>query len=183
MNGDLVDEADSFEAEGVEAFNRMTNAMHTLQTRMDTLDTGLASKVAQAEQAASKAETAAGSAIQAAQHAEATAHAGARQTASWAVLGALAGILVAGGAGYWLGHDSGQEIGRAEAYKTAMDEKAAASWANTPTGQLALALDKNGDLSALLNCSKPGWKPTVQNGRRVCFPHLAPDGQYGWLLP
>ena len=109
--------------------------------------------------------------------------ANARASASWAVLGTLAGILAAGGAGYWLGHSSGQEIGRAEGYKTALDEKAAASWANTPSGQLALALDKSGDLSALLNCSKPGWKSTVQNGRRVCFPHLAPDGQYGWPLP
>ena len=180
MSGDLVDDQ---EFDGLEEFNRMAVAMQSLESRMVLLDTGLGSKVSQAEQAATKAETAAESAKEAAEHAKATAAANARASASWAVLGALAGILVAGGAGYWLGHSSGQETGRTEGYKTALDEKAAASWANTPSGQLALALDKSGDLSALLNCSKPGWKSIVQSGRRVCFPHLAPDGQYGWLLP
>lgn len=184
MNSNLVDEADSFEAEGVEAFNRMTNAMHGLQTRMNALDTSLASKVAQAERAASKAETAAGSAVQASQRAEATAQAGARQTASWAVLGALAGILGAGGTAYWLGHASGQEIGRADGYKTAMDEKAAASWANTPAGQLALALDKAGSLSVLARCTAQNWKTETRDGARFCFP--MPDAKQsvtGWHIP
>ena len=184
MSDDLVDEADSFEAEGVEAFNRMAGAMQVLQTRLGTLDTGLGSKVAQAERAASKAETAAENAVQAAKHAAATAQSGARQTASWAILGALAGILGAGGTGYWLGHASGQETGRADGYRTARDEKAAASWANTPAGQLAFALDRAGSLSMLAQCTNQSWKAETRDGRRFCFP--MPDAKQdvtGWRLP
>ncbi len=132
MSGDLVDDAGGYEEEGIEAFNRMAGAMQGLQSRLDALDQGLGSKVGRTEQAATKAETAAASARQAAERLEATSRQEARSAASWAVLGALAGILGAGGAGYWLGHASGQESGLADGYRAAMDEKAAASWANTP---------------------------------------------------
>ena len=184
MNADLVDDPDGHEEEGVEAFNRMADAMQALHGRLGALDAGMSEKVAKAEQAASKAETAAENAVQAAKHAAATAQSGARQTASWAVLGALAGILGAGGAGYWLGHASGRENGLADGYRAARDEKAAASWANTPAGQLAFALDRAGSLSMLAQCTNQSWKAETRDGRRFCFP--MPDAKQnvtGWRLP
>ena len=187
MSDELDDadlDADDFAQEGVEAFNAMTTAMQGLDSRMAALDTGLGSKVAKVERAATRAETAAESAIQAAKHAEATARAGARQTASWAVLGALAGILVAGGAGYWLGHTSGRENGLADGYRAARDEKAAASWANTPAGQLALDLERTGSLSVLARCTAQNWKAETRDGARFCFPMLDnKQNVTGWRIP
>ena len=98
---------------------------------------------------ASTARKAAQDAKEAAQTALQAARASARSVASWAVLGALAGVLGAGGAGYWIGHASGRENDLADGYRAARDEKAAAAWANTPAGQLALDLDKAGSLSVL----------------------------------
>lgn len=179
-----MDDAEGYEEEGVEAFNRMADAMQGLQTHLGALDTSLGGKIAQAERAASKAETAAGNAQQTAEHAEATARAGALSAASWAALGAVAGLLAAGGAGYWLGHASGREGGLADGYRTAMDEKAAAAWANTPAGQLALAMDRAGDLNLVARCAGHGWKQATQDGRRVCYPNPLPDRTvYGWNLP
>ena len=189
MSGDLVDDPDEHEAEheeeGIEAFNRMAGAVQDLQSRLAALDAGMGRKVAQAEQAASKAETAAVNAQMTAQHAEATARAVARSAASWAILGAVAGLLVAGGAGYWLGHASGRENGLADGYRGALDENAAASWANTPTGRLALALDQAGSLDQLARCNGQGWTPAVQAGRKVCYPNATPGKASvgGWYLP
>ena len=184
MSGGLVDDGEGYEEEGVEAFNRMADAMQGLQSRLGTFDSALGGKVAQAERAATKAETAAGSAQRAAEQAEATARQDARQAASWAILGAVAGLLAAGGAGYWLGHASGREGGQADGYRIAMDEKAAAAWANTPAGQLALAMDRAGDLNLVARCAGHGWKQATQDGRRVCYPNPLPDRTvYGWNLP
>lgn len=193
MSSHLVEDPDEHEEghepgheeEGVEAFNRMTDAMHGLQSRLGALDAGMGQKVAKAEQAASKAETAAANARQAAEHLEATSRQEARSAASWAILGAVAGILVAGGAGYWLGHASGREGGLADGYRAALDQNAAASWANTPAGQLALAMDKAGSLDQLARCAGRGWTPIVQAGRRICYPDatLGKAAAAGWFLP
>jgi hypothetical protein len=72
MSDDLVDGAEGYEEEGIEAFNRMADAMQGLQSRLGALDQGLGSRVSRAEQAATKAETAAANARQAAEHLEAT---------------------------------------------------------------------------------------------------------------
>ena len=183
-DGDDAPEPDSFEVEGIQAFNRLAGAVTGLESRLGVLEHGLGSKATQAERAASKAETAAVNANQTAEHAEATARASARSAASWAVLGAVAGLLGAGGAGYWLGHSSGRENGLADGYRTALDQNAAASWANTPNGQLALALDRAGSLSMLAQCTNQNWKAETRDGRRFCFP--MPDAKQnvtGWRLP
>lgn len=181
MSDDL---ADGYEAEGIEAFDRLTTAVDGLGSRLSGLEAGLGSKVARAEEAASTASAAAARAMSAAEHAEATARAGARAVAAWAVLGALAGVVVAGGAGYWLGHASGREGGLAEGYREARDEKAAAAWANTPNGRLALALDKAGGLSPVTACDTAGWWTETREGRRYCFAGPAPNRKtYGWPLP
>ena len=181
MSDDL---AESYEAEGIEAFERLTTAVNGLGSRLSGLEAGLGAKVVRAEETASTASLAAANAMSAAEHAEATARAGARSAAAWAVLGALAGVLVAGGAGYWLGHASGREGGLAEGYRDAWDEKAAAAWANTPNGQLALALDRAGSLSSVATCTNRGWKAETREGRRYCFVQADKDGNvYGWRLP
>jgi hypothetical protein len=92
-------------------------------------------------------------------------------------------VFGAGLIGYELGQRAGEAVGRADGYETAVDEKAAASWANTPTGQLALALDRAGSLATLARCANQGWKVEQQPAGRVCLPYRAPDAQYGWLLP
>jgi hypothetical protein len=189
MSSDLVDDGEEYEGdyeeEGVEAFNHMAAAMQGLQSRMDAFDAALGGKVAQAGQVAARAETAAERAQGAAERAEATARQEARQAASWAVLGAVAGILVAGGAGYRFGHAGGQENGWANGYRTAMDEKAAASWANTPAGQVAFAMERAGSLDQLARCNGRGWTLTVQAGRKVCLPSVAggKGAADGWNVP
>ena len=186
MNGeqDHPDELDAFEVEGVQAFNRMAEAMHGLDSRMIALDAGLAAKLAAAQQVAAKAETASEGARKAVKRLEALLPQQTRSAASWAVLGALAGILAAGGMGYWLGHASGREGGFADGYRAALDQNAAAAWGNTPAGKLALGLDQAGDLHALAECARPGWTVETKQGRRVCF--VRPDAKgtlYGWALP
>ena len=185
---DQDEDGDDLAHEGVQAFNAMTEAMRGLSTRMVALDTGLGDKVTAAERAAAKAETAAQGAREAAGHAAALARASARSAASWAALGALGAALVAGGAGYWLGHSGGRESGLADGYRAAQDEKAAASWANTPSGRLAFAMDQNGSLALLARCAGQGWQAETRQGRHVCFPMAYRDGSpngsvTGWTLP
>lgn len=183
-DGDDALEPDSFEVEGIQAFNRLAGAVQGLESRLVDLELGLGRKAAQAEQAAVRAEEAAKAARTVAEHARGVAHAQARSAASWAVLGALAGILVAGGAGYWRGHTGGRETGLAEGYRAALDANAAASWANTPTGQIALALNRAGSLGLVTHCTGQGWKTEIIRGRRFCMAYPAQDGKtYGWALP
>ena len=181
---DDAPEPDSFEVEGIQAFNRLTAAVTGLQSRLADLEHGLGRKTSQAERAAAKAEEAAQAARTVVEHARGVAHAKARSAASWAVLGALAGVLVAGAAGYWQGRLDAREIGLAEGYRAAVHHNAAASWANTPAGQTALALDRAGSLSLLAQCSNQGWKVETIQGRRLCIVRPVKDGSiYGWNLP
>ena len=174
---DLDSGGDELAHEGVQAFNAMTAAIHGLQSRLGALDTGLGEKVRTAERAATKAETAAENAKQTAEHAAATARAGARAAAAWAVLGALAAVLVAGGAGYWLGHASGRESGLADGYRAALDQNAAASWANTPSGRMALTMDQLGSLAMVTGCIGQGWTAETIKSRRYCIVRPSkPDG-------
>ena len=183
-DGDSAPEPDSFEVEGIQAFNRLAEAVTGLQSRLVDLELGLGRKAAQAEQAATRAEDAAKAARTAAEHAGVVARAKARSAASWAALGALAGVLVAGGAGYWRGQAGGREVGLAEGYRAAVDANAAASWANTPSGQIALALDRAGSLGLVTRCTGQGWKAEIIGGRRFCMAFPAQDGKtYGWVLP
>lgn len=77
-------------------------------------------------------------------------------------------------------YDAGYNLGYGTAYMQAKDEKAAASWANTPEGKLAYKMAKIGGLQQVARCQNNGW--VVQNG--ACFVKTAADGQiYGWQLP
>ena len=175
---------DSFEVEGIQAFNRLTAAVTGLESRLDVLEHGLGSKATQAERAASTAATAAQNAIQAAEHVEAATRAEARSWTAYATCLVVAGTLAAGGLGYLLGEQAGQATGEAAGYRTARSEAAAASWANTPAGQTAFALDRVGSVDQFVRCDRQGWKVVVRDGQRICYPHAAADGKlYGWVLP
>jgi hypothetical protein len=175
---------DALAQEGVQAFNRMTAAMQDLGATLKAVDKRQQIKLADEEAEASTARLAAQDAKDAAKLALQAAKTSARNVAAWAVLGALAGVLVAGGVGYWIGQSSGWKAGQAAGYAAAVDQKAAASWANTPSGKLALALDQNGSLAMLATCNNSGWTVEARAGRRLCFVNPAPDGKnYGWTLP
>jgi hypothetical protein len=80
----------------------------------------------------------------------------------------------------WLAFQQGKEAGAGEAYAVARHEAAAASWANTPEGQLAYRLALVGSLQQVARCTLPGWK--VSNG--ACLPFSASDGTlHGWAIP
>lgn len=107
-----------------------------------------------------------------------------RSNLLWLGSTALLALLMAVGGGYWLGHRAGTEQGQAEGYQAARDERAAASWVNTPAGRRAYAFDQRGDLDMLARCGGTGWITERQpNGRIACFPHASPDGQMtGWII-
>lgn len=79
-----------------------------------------------------------------------------------------AGLLM----GYWVGHHDGWNSGDAHGYQKAIEANAAASWGNTPSGQLALEMDKAGLLQLLGRCHLPGYEaqydPKVK--RSFCYP-------------
>lgn len=73
----------------------------------------------------------------------------------------------------------GGRLGR-RGYMATRNEAAAASWANTPEGQLAFQMAAAGSLPLLARCSEPGWK----RSDGVCFPFATADGTvHGWQLP
>ncbi len=99
-------------------------------------------------------------------------------------MAALSVLLLASVLAFYAGQSSGWQEGHAAGYASAISNNADASWANTPNGQRALALDRQGSLDKLVNCTQPGWRITTQKGDRVCFVDKAPDGKlYGWSIP
>ena len=106
-----------------------------------------------------------------------------RSSLLWAGLTALLIVFIAFGGGYFFGQQTGTKKGQAEGYQTARDEKAATSWANTPSGQRAYNLDQLGSLNMLANCKGEGWKIEQQHGQSVCIPYSIPSGTAGWFIP
>lgn len=105
-----------------------------------------------------------------------------KQRAQWVAAAAIAcclALTVSGWVMYTRGKDAGIERGYAAGYEAARDEKAASSWAASPSGRRAYGLAQAGSIDALSACSRPGWK--VRDG--VCHPEAAPDGLiYGWRV-
>jgi hypothetical protein len=79
---------------------------------------------------------------------------------------------------YRQGVSSGVASGRLDGYTMARNEKAAAAWANTPEGQIALGLAKAGSLRALASCSGKGWKRKTAS----CVPKCEKGSVDGWNL-
>lgn len=100
--------------------------------------------------------------------------------------GVTAIIVLAFTVSGWLthatGYASGFDGGKAEGYKQAADEKAAAAWANTPQGKLAYQLARAGSLEPLAHCNGKGW--TLSKG--WCSPQSVTEGKaqmvYGWRV-
>ena len=95
------------------------------------------------------------------------------------ILGAAIAVALVGWWSYRQGANAGQARGWVEAHRLAADERAAASWANTPEGRLAYALALAGSLRDLATCSGRGW---LQKETK-CFPMPQNGFVYGWQLP
>ncbi|MPQ58844.1 DUF6753 family protein [Duganella sp. FT27W] len=105
-----------------------------------------------------------------------------KQAAIW-IATCLAVCVMAFSAFGWSVHNrafkSGYDKGYAAAYVEAKDEKAAASWANTPQGKSAYRLAQYGAIDSLTECNLPGWKIQAE----VCYVRPANDGfVYGWRV-
>jgi hypothetical protein len=176
-----TDDADEL---GLQAFQDMTQAVNRLgATLQDTEQRQKAQTDAQAR-AAKESLQAARAALGASQNALEASQTQIRSSMLWAALVALGVVLVGFAGGFRIGQSSGWDEGHAAGYASAISNNADASWANTPNGQRALALDRAGSLGKLVECSQPGWRITAQKGDRVCFVDKAPDGKlYGWTIP
>ena len=185
----MSDEAD--EELGIQAFGDMARAMDRLGATLKAVDHRQQVRLADEEreasaarQAASKAAEAASKAQNAAQTALQAARIEFRSSMLWTGLSGLLLLLTAFLGGFWIGNRDGWDQGQASGYTSARNQVAAASWANTPSGQRAWTLDQLGSLDRLTDCSAPGWVIRERNGRRVCFPGNDPQGSMtGWLLP
>jgi hypothetical protein len=107
-------------------------------------------------------------------------HAAAKSWLQWLGAASCVGMALLAFAFYW-GYGNGKRIG----YASALDVKAASSWAATSAGQGAYRLDRNGDLLHLLRCDQTGWKvQKTKTGAMGCFVNPGPDDQVvGWLIP
>ena len=100
----------------------------------------------------------------------------------WLTAGVVIALLAFAAVTVWVNHVSesaGYSAGRLQGYASAREENAAASWANTPEGQLALGLARAGSIRLLATCSGGGW--TTQNN--ICYPKADRSGLQGWRLP
>lgn len=97
---------------------------------------------------------------------------------TYAALCALMLVCVGWFVGGWMMYRSGWATGDANGYKRAIEANAAASWANTPSGQLALEMDKDGLLQPLAHCHLPGYeaKYDPKAKRSFCYPAQNPSG-------
>ncbi len=169
---------------GLQAFHDMTQAVNRLGATLQATEQRQKTHAEAQTKAATEILQAARGALGASQNALEASQAQIRSSLIWAVLIALGVVLVAFVGGFRFGQSSGWEEGHAAGYASAISNNADASWANTPSGQRALALDRQGSLSKLVECSQPGWRITMQKGDRLCFVDRAPDGKlYGWTIP
>ena len=169
---------------GIEAFQDMATAVPRLDATLQTTEQRQRVHADAQARAATEILQAARGALGASENALEAAKARAGINLLWTGLGALGVVLVAFVAGQRSGQSSGWDQGHAAGYASAIASNADASWANTPNGQRALALDRQGSLAKLVECSQPGWRIATQKGDRICFVDHAPDGKlYGWTLP
>ena len=107
----------------------------------------------------------------------------AKQRFQWAfgcIAVAFLSLSLVGWYAHSSGDDSGYKAGYGAGYIEAKDEKAAASWANTPQGRSAYRLAQFNLLDSFLMCDKPGW--SVEKG--FCYVKVTEDGKiHGWKLP
>ena len=169
---------------GIQAFHDMAQAVNRLGTTLQATEQRQKVHAEAQAKAATEILQAARGVLGASENALEASQAQIRSSLIWAVLIALGVVLVAFVGGFRVGQSAGWDEGHAAGYASAISNNADASWANTPNGQRALALDRQGSLAKLVECSQPGWRITPQKGDRVCFVDKAPDGKlYGWVIP
>lgn len=105
-----------------------------------------------------------------------------KQMWKWAAGCIVISFLCVGIFGWYMhstAYKAGLNSGYGAGYAEAKDEKAAATWANTPEGKSAYKLAQAGSISILVRCNQPGWM--IENG--ACYAKAAADGKiYGWQL-
>jgi len=154
--------------------NRLLRAARADQTTWNQQEQALSAEMKSALKQATEASQ---KALQAAQ-------AEIRSSLLWTGLTAFLIVLVAFGGGYFFGQRAGWDTGNADGYQKARNQEAAASWANTPAGQRAYGLDRQGSLDLLTMCRGNGWTTAHQKDGPVCFPYADAKGNVtGWYLP
>lgn len=170
--------------DGLAAFDQLNRTMAETNRLLSRVQSSQTERTRQENTLSAELQAALKQATEASQKALQASKAEIRSAQLWTALTAFLIVLVAFGGGYLFGHRAGTEQGQAAGYQAARDERAAASWANTPAGQRAYGLDQRGSLDMLVRCSAPGWTTERQKGGTVCFPNLDAKGQTsGWYLP
>jgi len=170
--------------DGLAAFDQLGREMGETNRLLRAVRTDQMARNQQEHALSSELQTVLKQATEASQKALQAAKVELRSNLLWLGSTALLIVLAASGAGYILGHNTGLDQGQTEGYQAARDEKAAASWANTPAGQRAYALDQLGSLDLVSQCMGHDWQRTTQNGKRVCFPQADAKGEMaGWYIP
>jgi hypothetical protein len=169
--------------DGLAAFDQLNREMAETNRLLRTLQANQKARETQEAALSAKLQSGLQEATGASQNALQAAKAQIRSSLLWVALTALLTLLAASGTGYLIGQRVGIEQGQAEGYQSARNEQAAASWANTPAGQRAYALDQLGSLDMLAGCKGEGWKVERQHGQRVCIPYATPNGTAGWFIP
>jgi hypothetical protein len=88
------------------------------------------------------------------------------------------GLGGTGALGFSHGQQTGFANGVATAYQRCRNEATAASWANTPDGQLAHGLAVAGSLRQVATCQGQTW--AVENG--ICMPYSDKGKVQGWRV-
>lgn len=170
--------------DGLAAFDQLGREMGETNRLLRAVRSDQATRNQQEHVLSAEMQTALKQATGASQKALQAAKTEIRSSLLWTGLTAALIVLVAFGGGYFFGQQVGTEKGQAEGYQAARDEKAAASWANTPAGQRAYGLDQLGSLDLVSQCMGHDWKLSTQDGKRVCFPQTNAKGEMaGWYIP
>jgi len=170
--------------DGLAAFDRLGREMAETNRLLHDLQTSQKAREARESSLSANFQASLGQATGASQKALQAAQTEIRSSLLWTGLTGFLIVLAAFGGGYFFGHQAGSEKGRAEGYQAAHDEQARASWANTPAGRRAYALDQLGSLDMLILCKGEGWQIDRQKGGRVCFPQTDAKGRMtGWFIP
>lgn len=170
--------------DGLAAFDQLGREMAETNRLLRAARSDQATRNQQEQALSAEMKTALKQATGASQKALQAAQAEIRSSLLWTGLTALLIVLVAFGGGYFFGQRAGWDTGNAEGYQKARNQEAAASWANTPSGQRAYGLDRLGSLDMLALCKGDGWTMERQKGGTVCFPKLGAKGNLsGWYIP
>lgn len=170
--------------DGLAAFDQLGREMAETNRLLRGVQTSQTERNRQENTLSAELKTALKQATEASQEALQASQTEIRSSLLWTGLMAFLIVLVAFGGGYFFGQRSGWETGHAEGYQKARNQEAAASWANTPAGQRAYGLDRQGSLDLLTMCRGNGWTTEHQKGGTVCFPYADTKGTVtGWYLP